>query len=61
MADRKKSSREPEVVFKESEYSYCFNAAEPVPIWKDNSHDPHLFVRGELCTYDFDWKKEKND
>ena len=46
-------------IFKEPEPSYCFNAAEPVTFWIDNTHDEHKFFRGELCQFEHEWEKEE--
>lgn len=57
----RKSDREYNMLFKEPEFSYCFNAAEPVEIYKDNTYDHYLYRQGELCTFEYEWEKEIKD
>ena len=55
------TDRKYDVLFREPDFSYCFNARQPVEIYKDNSYDHHLFRRGELCTFEHDWEKDIKD
>ena len=43
-------------------YHYPFGGPDvPVEIWKDNTKDQHLFVLGELCTFEHEWEKDIKD
>lgn len=56
-----KFDREYDAMFREPVFSYCFNAAEPIESYKDNTYDQHQFRRGELCSFEHEWEKDIKD
>ena len=48
-------------LFEEPTYSYCFNAMLPVEIWKDNTEEHYMFIKGELCVLPHEWEKDIKD
>lgn len=53
------NNKENELLFRKPEPSYCFNAAEPVTFWIDNTYDEHQFHLRELCEFEHEWEKEE--